>query len=208
MLFGASTFLAKIALFVMPGSTMTTRMPNGATSWASSSLTPSNAHLDATYGAWPIEPNLPTTDVTLTIVPLPRSRMPGSTACRAADGAAQVDVHHVEVHRRRALLHHRVAADAGVVHEHVDVARLVEDLGEPVRHRGVVGDIELDELHLDAGVGRHRQQLPGAVDIANRPVHDVALAGEVDGGRAADAAVRPGDHTDQAHRRMVGRVRH
>ena len=69
MALGTSTFLAKIADFVTPGSTMTTRMPNGASSNASSSLNPSNAHFDATYGACAMAPNRPVTDVMLTIAP-------------------------------------------------------------------------------------------------------------------------------------------
>jgi hypothetical protein len=48
--FGVSTDFAKIALFVTPGSMIATRIPNGATSCASPSLIPSNAHFDATYG--------------------------------------------------------------------------------------------------------------------------------------------------------------
>ena len=44
-------FLAKIADLVTPGSMIATRMPNGASSCASPSLNPSNAHFDVTYGA-------------------------------------------------------------------------------------------------------------------------------------------------------------
>ena len=82
MALGASTLLAKIADFVTPGSITTTRMPNGASSWASPSLTPSNAYFDATYGDWAIAATLPVSDVMLTIAPLRRSRMPGSTCLR------------------------------------------------------------------------------------------------------------------------------
>ena len=63
--------LAKIADFVTPGSMITTRIPNGASSWARPSLTPSNAHFDATYGDWAIAATLPAIDVMLTIAPLP-----------------------------------------------------------------------------------------------------------------------------------------
>jgi hypothetical protein len=45
-----SVLLAKMALFVTPGSMIETRIPNGASSWARASLSPSNAHFDATYG--------------------------------------------------------------------------------------------------------------------------------------------------------------
>ena len=134
-MFGASMLLAKIADFVTPGSMMTTRMPNGASSWARPSLTPSKAYFDATYGDWAIAAIRPAIDVMLTIAPLRRSRICGSTRLEAAHGAAQVDVHHVEVQLRRRLLGHGVAADAGVVDEHVDAAGLVEDLGEAVAHR-------------------------------------------------------------------------
>jgi hypothetical protein len=69
-----------MADLVMPGSTTTTRTPNDATSKASSSLRPSSAHFDATYGAWAMAPKRPTIDVMFTMVPDRRSRMPGSTA--------------------------------------------------------------------------------------------------------------------------------
>ena len=58
---------------------MATRIEKGASSWASSSLTPSRAHFDATYGAWAIAASRPTTLVTFTIVPDRRARIPGST---------------------------------------------------------------------------------------------------------------------------------
>ena len=77
-----STFLAKIADLVTPGSMITTRMPNGASSSASSSLSPSKAHFDATYGAWAGDANRPATDVMFTIAPVRRSRIEGSTCCK------------------------------------------------------------------------------------------------------------------------------
>src|ERR1700716_1874124 len=80
-LLGTSTFLAKMADFVTPGSMIATRIPNGATSRASSSLAPSSAHFDATYGACAMAPNRPTTDVTLTMQPVALARIEGSTAC-------------------------------------------------------------------------------------------------------------------------------
>ena len=79
-----------------------------------------------------------------------------------------------------------------------------EDLREPVAHRLVVGDVELDEVDLDAGLGRHRLQLAGLVEAADRAVHGVALLGEMDGGGAADAAVGAGDDGD-GHAVMVSR---
>ena len=126
---------------------------------------------------------------------------------QASNGAAQVDVHHVEVRRRRALLGDRVATDAGVVDQHVDDAvGLAEDLREAVAHRLVVGDVELDEVDLDAGLARHRLQLAGLVDAANGAVDGVALLREVDGGGATDAAVGAGDDGD-GHAVMVSRAR-
>ena len=121
---------------------------------------------------------------------------------QAAHRAAQVDVHQLEVQRRRALLGHGVAADAGVVHQHVDAAGLGEHLGETGAHRLVVGDVQLDELDLHAGLGGHRLQLGGALDAAHRAVDHVALPGEVDGGGPADPAVGSGDD-DDAHVGMV-----
>ena len=77
-----STFLTKMALLVIPGSMIATRIPNPATSCANSSLAPSRAHFDAVYGAWAIAAKRPTTEVMLTMVPRRRSRIPGNTALR------------------------------------------------------------------------------------------------------------------------------
>ena len=73
-------FLAKIADLVTPGSMIATRIPNGASSWARPSLSPSKAHFDATYGDWASAAIRPATEVMFTMVPLPRSRICGSTA--------------------------------------------------------------------------------------------------------------------------------
>ena len=81
---------------------------------------------------------------------------------------------------------------------------LVEDAREAGAHRLVVGDVELDEVDLDPGVGRHRLQLGRLVDAADSAVDVVALLGEVDGGGAADAAVGAGDDGD-GHAAMVSR---
>jgi hypothetical protein len=45
----------------------------------------------------------------------------------------------------------------------------------------VIGDVELDEVDVDAGLARHRLQLAGLVDAADSAVDGVALLGEVDG---------------------------
>ena len=47
----------------------------------------------------------------------------------APDHAVQVDVHDVLVFVERGLFAHAVAADASVVHQHVDVAGGGDDLG-------------------------------------------------------------------------------
>ena len=62
-------FLAKIADFVTPGSMIATRIPNGASSWASPSLNPSNAHFEVTYGDWASAAMRPVTEVMLTMRP-------------------------------------------------------------------------------------------------------------------------------------------
>ena len=76
--------------------------------------------------------------------------------------------------------------------------------GEAGAHRLVVGDVELDEVDLDAGVGRHRLQLGRLVDAAHGAVDGMALLSEVDCGGAADAAVGTGDDGD-GHAVMVSR---
>ena len=115
-------------------------MPNGASSCAKPSLRPSNAHFDVTYGDWAMAAMRPAIDVMLTMAPLRRAAHARQHLLQAADRAAQVDVHHVEVHRRRAFLGDGVAADAGVVDQHVDdTVGLAEDLARtrraPTRRR-------------------------------------------------------------------------
>ena len=52
-----------------------------AISCASASLIASNAHFDAAYAACGALANRPATLETFTMQPLPRSRIPGATAC-------------------------------------------------------------------------------------------------------------------------------
>src|SRR5215216_7869903 len=128
-------FLAKIADLVRPGSMIATRMPKGASSWASPSLNPSNAHFEVTYGDWAIAATRPVTDVMLTMQPRPCWRMCGSTACRQRTAPHRLTFMNVEVQRRWALLGDGVATDAGIVDEVVDAAGGVEDAGGAVEHR-------------------------------------------------------------------------
>ena len=206
-MFGVSTFLAKIADLVTPGSMIATRIPNGANSCAICSLTPSSAHFDATYGAWPIAPIRPATDVTLTIVPEPRSRIWGSTAWAQRVAPHRSTFITSRNSCGRALLDHRVAADAGVVHQVVDATSVAEDPPEAGAHRLVVADVELDEMDLDTGRRGHRVQLVGLGHRTDGAVHRVPGAGEVDGGRPADARVGTGDDGNGSSRHPA-RLRH
>ena len=127
----------------------------------------------------------------------------------AANGATQVDVHDVEVVGRAGLLDDTVAADPGVVHQDVDPSGALEDLFEAAPHRLVVGDVELDQLDVDAALGRHRAELGGPGAVPNRPDHRVAPRCEVDCGGAPDARVRArhdryGGHALDSN----GRLRH
>ena len=159
-------FLAKIALLVTPGSTIATRMPNGASSWASPSLSPSSAHFDVTYGGLGERGDAPGDRGDVDDRAAAPFAHAGQHLLQAADGAAEVHVHHVEVVRGGALLGDRVAADAGVVHEHVDhAAGGVEDGREPSLHRVVVGDVELDQFDRDPGIGSHRLQLGRLAEV-------------------------------------------
>ena len=60
---------------------MATRTPKAATSWASASLAAASACLEAEYGIWFGVAMRPAIEVTLTMQPLRRSRIDGSTAC-------------------------------------------------------------------------------------------------------------------------------
>ena len=93
--------------------------------------------------------------------------------------------------------------DAGVVDQHVDDAvGCLEDSCEAGADRLVVGHVELDEVDLDTGVGRHRLQLGRLVDAADGAVDGVTLLCKVDCGGAADAAVGTRDDGD-GHAVMV-----
>ena len=65
---------------IAPGSMTTTSMPSGASSIRIESLSPSTANFVAWYQLPSGSPNFPPIDETLTIVPLRRSRMCGSTS--------------------------------------------------------------------------------------------------------------------------------
>ena len=67
-------------VMITPGSMLTTRTPNRYTSCASASPRHSSAHFDAEYATWFGVAMSPAIDVMLTIAPLRRSRMLGSTA--------------------------------------------------------------------------------------------------------------------------------
>lgn len=69
-----------IRVSIIPGSTIATRTPNAFISCAKTSLIASRADFEAAYGAMGATLILPATELTLTIVPWPRERMPGATA--------------------------------------------------------------------------------------------------------------------------------
>ena len=71
----------------------------------------------------------------------------------------------------------------------------------PSRDRVVVGDVELDQLHLGAGVRRHGAELVGPPDVANCAVDVVAIRGEVDGCRSPNPRVGTSDNADSRHGR-------
>ena len=71
---------SKIAVWITPGSMIATRIPKAATSWASASLAAPSACLDAEYAIWFGVATRPAIDVTLTMQPVRRSRIDGSTA--------------------------------------------------------------------------------------------------------------------------------
>ena len=63
-----------------PGVNTFTRTPKGASSWLSDCENPTTANLDAAYSEYSGIATSPVSEATLMITPLPRSRMPGSTA--------------------------------------------------------------------------------------------------------------------------------
>lgn len=69
-----------------PGSTIVTWMPSGPTSWASASLIPSSAHLEALYSPRVGKAASPPMLDTCTRCPLPRARRKGRAACVTHSG--------------------------------------------------------------------------------------------------------------------------
>ena len=61
---------------IMPGSTIATRIPNGFSSAAKTSLRPSKAHFDAAYGPCGADPRRPATEVTLMMHRFASRRIP------------------------------------------------------------------------------------------------------------------------------------
>ena len=89
------------------------------------------------------------------------------------------------------------AADAGVVHEDVDLTLALEHRSERGSHAGVVVDVELDHLGVDALVADHL----GEVALAGVPhagVDAVAAATERQRRLVAEPRAAPRDH-DDAH---------
>ena len=164
-------FLAKIADFVTPGSMIATRIPNGASSWASPSLRPFERPLrrdvrrlgergDAAGDRGDVDDRSRSA--------LTHLREHGLDA---AHRAAQVDVHHVEVHRGRTLLGDRVAADTGVVHQVVDATGRVEDLREarrrPTRRRRRRARRVRSSTPASAAIARSLSALPTERTVPN-----------------------------------------
>src|SRR5438309_10564179 len=69
-----------IGVATTPGSTMATLMLNGLSSCARLSLNPSKAHFVEVYGPSDAIANWPATEVILTMQPLSRLRIDGTTA--------------------------------------------------------------------------------------------------------------------------------
>jgi hypothetical protein len=89
-----------------------------------------------------------------------------------------------------------VARDAGVVHQHVEVAVTAADLFRRGLDRGVVGHVQLDRLHVPAASpqfgGGHLAQRR----VAGRGQDGQAPRGQLPGDGPADSLVRPGHQGD------------
>ena len=124
---------------------------------------------------------------------------------QAANRAAQVDVHQLEVGRGLAFLGDRISTDPGIVDQYVDhTVGFFENPRKAGSHRLVVGNIKLHKADIDPGFGRHRLQLARLVDTANSAVDGMTLLGQVDSCGAADAAIGAGNDGD-GHPAMVSR---
>jgi len=110
-----------------------------------------------------------------------------------------VDVEHRVVGVDRALLGHRVAADPGVVDQHVDAVGGREDLAEAAGHRVRVGDVHFDELQSvgDTNVPGFGEEFVGLGQPAHRAKDAVAGLREGDGGGSPDARIGPRDDGDR-----------
>ena len=117
-----------------PGSTISTRMPNRSTSLASASDHPSSANFVAEYAPTPGNVNRPPMLLIWTIAPVPRSRMPGSTARVSAAGPKKCRSIRSRSSAVAGLLGGADRAAACVVHQHIDAAVPVKHLAR--RRRG------------------------------------------------------------------------
>ena len=110
----------------------------------------------------------PAIDDTLTIVPSPRSRIDGSTARAHRSGPRRfvemIACHASSVH---SSMRGAGAAEAGVVDEHVDAALALEHLADAGAHAGVVVDVELQHLGVEALVAQHLGEV-ALVGVAHR----------------------------------------
>jgi len=87
---------------------------------------------------------------------------------------------------------------SGVVDDHVEAAGLLDDCGDRVVDRRLVGDIHLDRAQGDVvlgcvgpGIGVGLQVAAG--QVPHPGVDDVACFGECSNGEGAEAAGGPGD---------------
>ena len=126
-------------------------------------------------------------ELTLTITPLPCARIVGSTKRDMRTGPQKfvsiaVRARSIEKSSTRAR-----QADTGVVDQHIDAPVSRQHGGDSSARRGIVGDVEGDDLHLHIcrlRCGLERRRLGR---VAHRRHDGVTTLGERDGGVKPDS---------------------
>jgi len=122
----------------------------------------------------------------------------GQDGADTAEGAVYVGLELVEQVVHGQLVQRPPDLEAGVVHRHVDIARLPERL----THRLIAAHVQGHEREGPAVIRRDLRQVAALVEGPHRGDHAIAAARQQLGGRAADAAVGAGDE-----HRLLGHLR-
>ena len=113
-----------------------------------------------------------------------------------ADRTPEVGLHCGSGLILREILDRAGQSDTGVVDEYVDASVPSQHVADRGSGGCITGDIERDDLDLDAGIGGRLLQTVRLSGVAHRRDHRVAIAGERDRGAQPDTGRAAGDKYD------------